>query len=86
MESRENVRITNSRKSTEKSILDIYFKSPNTFNGIFIGFIFGILTLKIGVLKTFMVFIPVCIGFIVGQLFDGNKFMVALLRKIIKIK
>jgi uncharacterized membrane protein len=46
--------------------------NPGKTVGALIGLIFGILILTIGFLKTFLVVVLVCAGFIIGKLRDDK--------------
>ncbi len=43
------------------------------FIGLIAGFIFGLLVLLIGVLKTIVIFLFALIGLYIGHLWDGGK-------------
>jgi|GEM_PF-1564125 uncharacterized membrane protein len=52
------------------------------FIGLIAGFIFGLLILLIGILKTIVIFLFALIGLYVGHLWDGGKNIPNILKKI----
>lgn len=54
-------------------ILNWINNNKGKFIGLIAGFIFGLLVLLIGVLKTIVIFLFALIGLYIGHLWDGGK-------------
>lgn len=56
--------------------------NPGKAAGAFLGFIFGILILTVGVAKTLLIIIFILIGFIIGKLRDDRVSIIDQIRGI----
>ncbi|QXM06022.1 DUF2273 domain-containing protein [Crassaminicella indica] len=69
----------------KEKLFHIFIENYGKILGVFLGFLFSILIICIGVIKTIFISLCVCIGYFIGNKIDHKENLLELLDKILPL-